>query len=40
MNDLDSRIKEVIRLFIEANGLNEVNLENFAGIHQIEVDID
>ena len=39
LNDLDARIKEVIRLYIEVNGLKEVRPETFVGIHQIEVDI-
>jgi len=37
LNELESRIKEVIRLCLEANGMESIKPETLIGVHQIEV---
>lgn len=39
LNELESRIKEVIRLCLEANGTESIITETLIGVHQIEVAI-
>jgi len=39
LNELESRIKEVIRLCLEANGTESIIPETLIGVHQIEVAI-
>jgi len=39
LNELESRIKEVIRLCLEVNGTESIIPETLIGVHQIEVAI-
>ena len=39
LNDLDSRIKEAIKLYLEAIEVNELTGISFVGVHEVEVAI-